>query len=64
VIVFIQINSKIYQFNLRAVVAKNRAGQFQSNSESPTQTEYGGKFLDQSDYWKYFYRTRKVDGAF
>ena len=37
---------------------------FHSNSESPTQTEYARKFSDQSDCWKYFYWTRKVDDAF
>ena len=57
---------------LRAVVAKNRAGKkwpspiikFHSNFESPTQSEYAGKFSDQSDDTSHFYRTRKVDDGF
>jgi hypothetical protein len=57
---------------LRAVVAKNRAGQkvtfsdhqVYSNFESPTQSEYAGKFPDQSDVTSHFYRTQKVDDGF
>jgi hypothetical protein len=57
---------------LRAVVVKNQAGQkvtspiikFHSNFESPTQSEYAGKFSDQSDDTSHFYRTRKFDDDF
>jgi hypothetical protein len=57
---------------LRAVVAKNRAGKklrspiikFHSNFESPIQSEYAGKFSDQSDDTSHFYRTRKLDDGF
>ena len=62
----------ILEMTLRAVVAKNQAGKkwpspiikFHSNFESPTQSEYAGKFSDQSDDTSHFYRTRKVDDGF
>ena len=37
---------------------------FHSNFESPSQSEYAGKFSDQSDDTSHFYRTRKVDDGF
>ncbi len=61
--------SFIWLFVLRAVVAKNQAGQKvtfsdHSNFESPIQSEYAGKFSDQSDDTSHFYWTRKVDDGF
>ncbi len=38
--------------------------QVSCNFESPTQSEYAGKFSDQSDVTSPFYRTRKVDDGF
>ena len=58
------VNESCHYLFLRAVVAKNRVGKkwpspiikFHSNFESLTQSEYVGKFSDQSDDTSHFYR--------